>query len=164
MADEKGVGLKGWISGPRRKTPIDQPEAKKLVPLDKHRIAVLPMTNISPDPKDAYFAEGMTEELITVLSQVQGLRVIARTSVDRYSKRDKSVAQIASELQVGSIIEGSVRMAGDRIRVTVQLINGKSEEHLWSENYDRRLDDIFAIQTDIAKRVAKSLKVKLLRR
>jgi TolB-like protein/Tfp pilus assembly protein PilF len=164
LADEKGVGLKGWLSGPRRKTPIGQAEVEKLVPLDSHRIAVLPLTNISPDPKDAYFADGMTEELITVLSQVQGLRTIARTSVDRYSKRDKSVAQIASELQVGSVMEGSVRMAGERIRVTVQLVSGESEEHLWSEKYDRRLDDIFEIQTDIAKQVAKSLKVKLLQR
>jgi adenylate cyclase len=126
------------------------------------RLAVLPLANISPDPKDAYFADGMTEELITVLSQVQGLRVIARTSVDRYSKREKSVAQIAKELRVGSVMEGSVRMAGDRIRVTVQLVNGRSEEHLWSEKYDRKLDDIFEIQTEIAKHVAKSLKVKLL--
>ncbi len=126
------------------------------------RLAVLPLSNISPDPKDAYFADGMTEELITVLSQVQGLRVIARTSVEPYSKRDKSVAQIARELRVGSVMEGSVRMARDRIRVTVQLINGKTEEHLWSEKYDRRLDDIFEIQTDIAKQVANSLRVKLL--
>jgi TolB-like protein/Tfp pilus assembly protein PilF len=162
VADEKGVGLKGWLIGPRRKTPIDHHVVEKLAPFDKQRIAVLPMTNISPDPKDAYFSEGLTEELITVLSQVQGLRIIARTSVDRYSKRDKSVAQIATELQVGSVMEGSVRMAGDRIRVTVQLINGESEEHLWSEKYDRKLDDIFEIQTDIAKQVAKSLKVKLL--
>jgi adenylate cyclase len=162
VTDERGVGLKGWLSGPRRKTPIDQPEAEKPVFLDKHRIAVLPMTNISPDPKNAYFAEGMTEELITVLSQVQGLRIIARTSVDRYSKKDKGVAQIAAELQVGSVMEGSVRMAGERIRVTIQLVNGQSEEHLWSEKYDRKLDDIFEIQTDIAKQVAKSLKVKLL--
>ncbi len=162
MADEKGVGLKGWLSGPRRKTPIDQSEVEKLAPLDEHRIAVLPLANISPDPKDAYFADGMTEELITVLSQVQGLRTIARTSVDRYSKRDKSVAQIATELQVGSVMEGSVRMVGERIRVTVQLVNGESEEHLWSEKYDRKLDDVFEIQTDIAKQVAKSLRVKLL--
>ena len=126
------------------------------------RLAVLPLSNISPNPKDAYFADGLTEELITVLSQVQGLRVIARTSVDRYSKREKSVAQIARELQVGSVIEGSVRMARDRIRVTVQLISGKSEEHLWSDQYDRKLDDVFGIQTDIARQVAKSLKVKLL--
>jgi TolB-like protein/Tfp pilus assembly protein PilF len=160
VAGEKGVGLKGWLSGPGRKTP--EPRGEKLVRLDKYRIAVLPMTNISPDPKDAYFAEGMTEELITVLSQLQGLRVIARTSVDRYSKREKSVAEIATELQVGSVMEGSVRMARDRIRVTVQLVSGESEEHLWSEMYDRKLDDIFEIQTDIAKQVARSLKVKLL--
>jgi adenylate cyclase len=137
-------------------------EEKGILEYGTTRLAVLPLSNISPDPKDAYFADGMTEELITVLSQVQGLRVIARTSVDRYSKREKSVAQIARELQVGSVMEGSVRMAGDRIRVTVQLISGRSEEHLWSEKYDRRLDDIFGIQTDIAKQVAKSLKVKLL--
>ena len=119
VTEEKGVGLKGWLSGPRRRTPADQPDLEKPVPLDKHRIAVLPMTNISPDPKDAYFADGMTEEMITVLSQVQGLRVIARTSVNRYSKREKSVAQIATELQVGSVMEGSVRMAGERIRVGI---------------------------------------------
>ena len=138
-------------------------EEKGMLEIGTTRLAVLPLSNISPDPKDAYFADGMTEELITVLSQVQGLRVIARTSVDRYSKKDKSVAQIARELRVGTVMEGSVRMAGDRIRVTVQLISGTSEEHLWSENYDRRIDDIFAIQTDIAKQVAKSLKVRLLR-
>ena len=137
-------------------------EEKQILEDGTTRLAILPLANISPDPKDAYFADGMTEELITVLSQVQGLRVIARTSVDRYSKREKSVAQIARELRVGSVVEGSVRMAGTRIRVTVQLISGRSEEHLWSEKYDRKLDDIFEIQTDIAKQVAKSLKVKLL--
>jgi TolB-like protein/Tfp pilus assembly protein PilF len=162
LSEDKGVGIKGWLKGPRSKDMKAEIPSDKVLPLDEHRIAVLPMANISPDPKDAYFAEGMTEELITVLSQVQGLRVIARTSIDRYSKRDKSVAEIARELQVGSVMEGGVRMAGDRIRVTVQLISGRSEEHLWSEKYDRKLDDIFGIQTDIAKQVAKSLKVKLL--
>ena len=129
---------------------------------DVHRLAVLPLANISPDPKDSYFADGMTEELITVLSQLEGLRVIARTSVDHYAAREKRVSQIAQELQVGSVMEGSVRMAKDRIRVTVQLINTTNEEHVWSENYDRRLDDIFEIQSDIAQQVARSLKVKLL--
>jgi len=128
----------------------------------RNRIAVLPLSNISPDPKDGYFADGLTEELITVLSHVQGLRVIARTSVDRYRAREQGVAQIARELRVGSIIEGSVRIAGDRLRVTVQLIDASSEEHLWSENYDRRLNDIFQVQTNIAKRVAEKLRVKLL--
>ncbi len=129
---------------------------------DEHRLAVLPLSSISPDPNDAYFADGMTEELITVLSQLQDLRVIARTSVDQYKVKEKRVSKIAEELQVGSLIEGSVRKAGERIRVTLQLINANNEEHIWSESYDRRLDDIFAIQTDIAKHVAKSLKVKLL--
>ncbi len=127
-----------------------------------NRLAVLPLSNISPDPKDAYFADGMTEELITVLSQVRGLRVIARTSVDHYVGKDKRISQIAHELEVGTVMEGSVRMAGDKIRVTVQLINARNEEHLWSENYDRKLDDVFAIQSDIAKQVAQSLKVRLL--
>jgi adenylate cyclase len=160
-----GKSLKN-VSAPievyRMVMPWESAVAEGANELDRHRVAVLPLSNISPDRKDAYFADGMTEELITVLSQVQGLRVIARTSVDRYSKRDKTVAQIARELRVGSVMEGSVRMAGDRIRVTVQLINGRSEEHLWSEKYDRKLDDIFEIQTDIAKQVANSLRVKLL--
>ena len=77
MADEKGVGLKGWLSGPRRNTPIDQPQVEKLVPLDKHRIAVLPMTNISPDKRDEYFAEGITDELIATISRIPELHVIA---------------------------------------------------------------------------------------
>jgi adenylate cyclase len=128
----------------------------------RNRVAVLPLTNISPDPKDGYFADGLTEELITVLSQVHGLRVIARTSVDHYRGGGQRAAQIGRELGVGSMIEGSVRIAGDRLRVTVQLIDASNEEHLWSENYDRRLDDIFAVQTDIAKRVAKNLEVKLM--
>ncbi len=128
----------------------------------RNRVAVLPLSNISPDPRDGYFADGLTEELITVLSQVRGLRVIARTSVDHYRGGGQRAAQIGRELGVGSMIEGSVRIAGDRLRVTVQLIDASNEEHLWSENYDRKLDDIFAVQTDIAKRVAKKLEVKLM--
>ena len=128
----------------------------------KNRIAVLPLSNISPDPKDGYFADGLTEELITVLSQVRGLRVIARTSVDRYKSHDQGVAQISRDLGVGSVIEGSVRIAGDRLRVTVQLVDALNEEHLWAQNYDRKLDDIFSVQSDIAKQVAENLEVKLL--
>jgi adenylate cyclase len=139
-----------------------QRESQNKTDFDEHRLAVLPLSSISPDPKDAYFADGMTEELITVLSQLKGLRVIARTSVDHYKGREKRVSQIAQELQVGSIIEGGVRLAQDRIRVTIQLINARSEEHIWSESYDRKLDDIFGIQTDIAKQVAQSLKMKLI--
>lgn len=126
-------------------------------------LAVLPFANISPDPKDEYFADGLTEELITVLSQLGGLRVIARTSVMQYKSSAKSVSQIGAELRVSSVLEGSVRMAGNRLRVTAQLIDVASEDHLWATTYDRELDDIFAVQSEIAEKVASSLKVELLR-
>ncbi len=140
------------------------PEAdSRATPLDKwNRIAVLPFENISPDPNDSYFADGLTEEIISVLSEVQGLRVIARTSVNRYKGTSKGVAQVGSELQVAFILEGSVRKAGNKIRVSAQLVEVESQEHLWTSRYDRDLDDIFSIQSDIAGRVADSLKVTLL--
>jgi len=125
------------------------------------RLAVLPLSNISPDPTDEYFADGLTEELITVLSQIEGLRVIARTSINQYKSTTKSVAQIGAELGVSSVLEGSVRKVGDQIRIAVQLIAVGSQEHVWANSYDRTLDNVFAIQTDVAKRVAKVLKVKL---
>jgi TolB-like protein len=129
---------------------------------DKKRIAVLPLANISHDPSDEYFADGMTEELINALSHVQGLKVIARTSVTRYKKTPKTISEIGKELGVGSVMEGSVRKAGDRVRVTTQLIDVATEEHLWSENYDRKVEDIFAIQSDVAGMVAEALKARLL--
>jgi len=125
------------------------------------RIAVLPLTNISPDPKDEYFADGLTEELITTLSQLRELRVIARSSVVQYKANPRSVSQIGAELGVRSILEGSVRKAGDRLRITVQLIDVSSQEHTWADTYDRSLDDVFAIQADVAQRIAQMLKVKI---
>ena len=124
---------------------------------DKNRLAVLPFANISPDPSDEYFADGLTEELIASLSLVPGLKVIARTSVIGYKKTDKPVAVIGKELGVGTIVEGSVRRAANRIRVTVQVIDVASEEHLWTSKYDDDLDDIFAVQGDIATKVATAL-------
>jgi adenylate cyclase len=123
----------------------------------KERLAVLPFVNISSDPNDEYFADGLTEELIAKLSEVKGLKVIARTSVMNYRKKEKKVSEIAAELRVGSVIEGSVRKAGDRIRISVQLIDPSTEEHLWSSNYDGKLGDIFAIQSDVASKVAAAL-------
>ncbi len=128
----------------------------------RERLAVLPFVNISPDPNDEYFADGLTEELITKLSEVKGLKVIARTSVMNYKKKEKSVSQIGRELEAGSIIEGSVRKAGNRIRVTVQLVDSRTEEYLWASNYDKELDDIFAIQSDVASKVAGSVSAGLL--
>ncbi len=131
-------------------------------PAGPPRIAVLPFANISPDPKDEYFADGLTEELITVLSRLHGLRVIARTSVSSYKTAPKPIRQIGSELGVGAILEGSVRRAGDRLRITLQLIDVASEEHRWAESYDRNLSDVFEIQADIAERTARALQVELL--
>jgi TolB-like protein len=126
------------------------------------RIAILPFTNISPDPQDEYFADGMTEEIISTISKVAGLKVIARTSVVGYKNSQKKIDQIAKELGVGTILEGSVRKAGDRLRITAQLIDAQTSDHLWAESYDRELKDVFAIQSDISKTVVEALKVKLL--
>jgi adenylate cyclase len=125
-------------------------------------IAVLPFTNISPDPKDEYFADGLTEELITVLSQLRDLRVISRTSVMQFKATTKAVSQIGTELGVSSVLEGSVRKAGNRLRITAQLIDAGSDRHLWAKTFDRELDDVFAVQTEIAKQVAEALQVELL--
>ena len=124
---------------------------------DKSRLAVLPFANISPDPSDEFFADGLTEELIANLSLVPGMKVIARTSVIGYKKTEKSVATIGSELGVGTIVEGSVRRSANRIRVTVQVIDVATEEHVWTAKYDDDLDDIFAVQGDIATKVATAL-------
>ena len=126
-----------------------------------YRIAVLPFSNISPDAKDEYFADGMTEELISTLSRIQGLRVIARTSVMQYKGVQKSVAAIGRELNVKAVLEGSVRKSGNKLRITVQLIDAANQEHLWSEEYDRELTDVFVIQGAVAQRVAEALQVQL---
>jgi adenylate cyclase len=127
----------------------------------KKRIAIIPFVNMSPDPNDEYFADGLTEELISELSRVRELGVIARTSVMRYKNSDKSISDIARELRVEAILEGSVRKSGKRIRIVVQLIDASSEEHLWTDKYDEELEDIFAVQSEIARNVAQALQIEL---
>ncbi len=129
--------------------------------LNRKRIAVLPFTNMSSDPEEGYFADGMTEELITSISGVRQLTVIARTSVMGYKGSTKKVKEIGKELEVGSILEGSVRKAGPRLRITAQLIDAATEGHLWAQNFDRQLEDVFAIQSEIAEKVAGELKIRL---
>jgi adenylate cyclase len=129
--------------------------------LEKNRIAVLPFTNMSSNPEEGYFADGMTEELITSLSGVRQLTVIARTSVMGYKGTTKKIREIGRELEVGSLLEGSVRKAGNKVRITAQLIDTSTEGHLWAQNYDRNLDDVFAIQSEIAEKVAGELKIRL---
>lgn len=129
--------------------------------LDTRRVAVLPFSNMSPDPADEYFADGMTEELITSLSGVKSLTVIARTSVMRYKNAARPISEIGRELNSGSLIEGSVRKASGKVRITVQLIDARNEGHLWAQAYDRQLEDIFGIQSEIAEKVVKELKAQL---
>ena len=131
--------------------------------LEPRRVAALPLATLSSDQQDEYFADGLTEEIINTLSSIPGLRVIARTSVMKYKRVAKSVGEIGRELKVGTILEGSVRKAGGRLRITMQLIDVGTEAPIWAQKYDRDLEDIFKIQTDIAERVADALKVQLLR-
>lgn len=121
-------------------------------------IAVLPLANISPDPTDAYFAEGLTEELISTLSQLPGLSVIARTSVAQYKSAPKPIAQVGQELGVDTVLEGSVRKAGNRIRISLQLIDAASQRHLWANTFNREVGDVFSVQTEIADRTVESLR------
>ncbi len=130
--------------------------------LDASRVAVLPFANMSPDPSDSYFADGITEEIISTLSGVSGLNVISRTSVMGYKGTTKRVKEIGGELEAGSVLEGSFRKAGNKIRVTAQLIDVRDDRHVWTHSYDRNLDDVFGVQTDIAKQVSDALRVKIL--
>lgn len=141
--------------------PWQSEEEMDLKP-DGNRIAVLPFVNISPDKGDEYFSDGLTEELISTISNISELSVISRTSIMSYKGSAKKVSEIGRELGVGNVLEGSVRKAGDRIRVSVQLIDVKSDRHLWVQNYDRQLDDVFAVQSDIARQVADALRIRIL--
>jgi adenylate cyclase len=149
--------------------PWDRAEAARGAPIsrdsffpDKTRVAVLPFANLSPDPGDEYFADGITEELISKLAKLSELSVISRTSIMLYKNRHLPISEIAQELKIGTMLEGSVRKAGNRVRVTVQLIDAQSNSQLWTENYDQEMSDLFEIQSSVAEQVASTLKVKLL--
>jgi len=139
-------------------------EKMNLTPLpnpDEQSVAVLPFVNMSDDAQNEYFSDGISEELLNVLVRVKGLRVPSRTSSFTFKGSDKKLAEIGAELQVDHILEGSVRKSGDRIRVTAQLIEVNTDTHLWSETYTRQLDDIFAVQDEIAQAIVGALKVTL---
>jgi TolB-like protein/tRNA A-37 threonylcarbamoyl transferase component Bud32/Flp pilus assembly protein TadD len=131
---------------------------------DQPSVAVLPFSNLSADQDQDYFCDGMAEEVINVLAKVRGLRVIARTSAFAFKGKNEDVRDIGSALNVRTIVEGSVRKAGDQLRITAQLIDARSGSHLWSERFDRRLEDVFAIQEEIALAIVEHLQVELLGR
>jgi len=126
-------------------------------------IAVLPFVNMSSDPEQEYFSDGISEELINLLAKTPGLRVISHTSAFSFKQRPTAIPEIARQLGVSHVLEGSVRKSGDRVRITAQLVEVRSDTHLWSRNYDRDLAEIFAIQDDIARRVVRKVRVTLLR-
>jgi TolB-like protein/Flp pilus assembly protein TadD len=124
-------------------------------------IAVLPFENLSGDPQNAYFSEGVQDEILTRLAKIAELKVISRTSTQRFKSAPNDLRQIAQQLGVANILEGSVQKANDQVRVNVQLINALTDAHLWAETYDRKLTDIFAVETEIAKTITETLQAKL---
>jgi TolB-like protein len=145
------------------KAPEDQSPALISTASGAPAIAVLPFANLSADPEQEYFSDGLAEEIINLLAQMAGLKVIARTSSFAFRGKDQDVRKIANALNVTHILEGSVRRSGSRVRVTAQLIEATDGSHLWSERYDRELNDIFAIQDEISAAIARALRVKLSR-
>ena len=141
-------------SGPEAARPI-------LAPPDKPSIAVLPFTNMSGDPEQEYFSDGISEDVITDLSKIAGLMVISRNSSFTYKGRPVDTRAVGRDLGVRSVLEGSVRRAGNRVKITAQLIDAATGGHLWAERYDRDLTDLFAVQDDVTRRIVEALKVSL---
>jgi len=143
------VGLGGTVW--HRKPPVLVPKS----------VAVLPFENLSGDPNSAYFADGIQEEILTRLAKIAGLKVISRTSTQHYGSAPDNLREIAKQLGVRNILEGSVQKAGDQVRINVQLINAQTDDHLWAETFDRKLTDIFSVESDVARGIAESLQAKL---
>jgi len=156
-------GLAGWYLYIEQTKRIEPASVEKMAfPLpDKPSIAVLPFVNMSGDPEQSYFSDGITEHIITSLSKVPYIFVIARHSTFAYKGKSVKIQQIAEELAVRYVLEGSVQRSDDRVRITVQLIDATTGHHLWAENYDRKLKDIFALQDEIAMKIMAELQVEL---
>src|SRR5438876_3643627 len=149
-----GTVIAGFLIVSRRSTPSVPAKAEK-------SIAVLPFENLSRDPDNAYFADGIQEEILSRLSKIADLKVISRTSTQPYKSKPDNLPEIARQLGVANILEGTVQKAADQVRVNVQLINAKNDSHLWAEKYDRKLTDVFAVESEIAKAIADTLRAKL---
>ncbi len=151
----------GRYTGQRTSAESGRPSPAAAGPLPEKSIAVLPFDNLSRDPDNAFFAEGVQDEILTRLAKVGDLKVIARTSTQKFKSAPDDLRNVANQLGVRNILEGSVQKANDQVRVNVQLINGLTNAHLWAEIYDRKLTDIFAVESDIAKAIADQLQAKL---
>ena len=152
--------------GSQSRDAIQKPSSDEVGPLAERpipekSIAVLPFENLSRDPENAYFADGIQEEILARLSKVRDLKVISRTSTQRFKSAPADLRQIARQLAVANILEGTIQKAADQVRVNVQLINAQNDEHLWADKYDRRLIDIFAVESEIATKIAAALQAKL---
>jgi TolB-like protein/DNA-binding winged helix-turn-helix (wHTH) protein/Flp pilus assembly protein TadD len=147
------VGLVAWA--------VRQYFQAKAAVLPIHSIAVLPLANLSGDPSEEFFADGMTDQLITDLAKVGSLRVVSRTSVMQYKGGKKALPEIARELNVDAIVEGSITRSGQRVRVTAQLVQARTDQHLWAETYDRDLGDILKLQDEVARSIAQQVRAQL---
>jgi adenylate cyclase len=141
-----------------------EPAVAAAQPHPERRIAILPFSNLSPDPNDRYFADGITEELISTVSKIGEVSVISRASAMRYRDTSLPIRQVGRELGVGAILEGSVRKAGNRVRISAQMIEVEADRYVWSQSYDRDLTDVLGVQGEIAEKVAEGLRVRLLSR
>ncbi|MCB9258863.1 MAG: tetratricopeptide repeat protein [Ignavibacteriales bacterium] len=140
---------------------VNQKGSVKLLPLNAKTIAVLPFVNMSDSKEDEYFSDGITDDVLTQLSKISELRVISRTSVMKYKETNYTIPEIANELGAGTILEGSVRRIDKKVRITAQLINSSNDEHIWAETFDRNINDIFEVQSEIAKHIASELEAQL---
>jgi TolB-like protein/Flp pilus assembly protein TadD len=158
--------LAGWYFGllERHSKPaaaISTPTQSQVAAIPQKSIAVLPFENLSRDPDTAYFADGIQEEILMRLSKIADLKVISRTSTQHLKSSPDNLPQIAKQLGVANILEGTVQKAADQVRVNVQLINAKNDSHLWADKYDRKLADIFAVESEVATKIAETLQAKL---
>jgi TolB-like protein len=147
------ASLRGW--GYRLIAPVERLEGQTVA---VHALAVLPLANLTGDPQQEYFADGMTEALISALAKIRALKVISRTSVMHYKHTDRRLPQIARELGVDAVIEGTVLLASERVRVSVQLVCAATDEHLWAESYDRDRGDVLSLHADLARAIAREVR------
>src|SRR4051794_8423832 len=156
------AGLLGWqLTRSKILSPVTETTAAVSVPIPEKSIAVLPFENLSSDKENAYFADGIQDEILTRLATIADLRVISRTSTTKYKSKPEDLKTVSQQLGVANILEGSVQKAGEKVRVNVQLIDARSDSHLWAKTYDGEAKDIFALETEVSQQVADALRARL---